>query len=55
MGREATAPSEVHDARSTAARRADRARDDVRLLRDSLGRSAALKVATELVRAVNAP
>ena len=36
----------IDDAGSTTARRADRARDDVRLLGDSVGRRAALKVAT---------
>ena len=42
MGHEAPAFVEVHDAGSTTARRADRARDALRPFRDSLGRRAAM-------------
>jgi len=45
MGRHATAPRDLDDAGSTTARLAARARGDVRLFRDSVGRRAALAVA----------
>ncbi len=45
----------VNDARSTTARRPDRARDDLRPFRDSVGRRAALKVATAVDVSITHP